>query len=47
MLAGLDRRIRENGSEDQVTDTVKLVTGRCPVSFEQFVLSHRNSWKTS
>ncbi|WP_274485373.1 hypothetical protein [Paenibacillus polymyxa] len=45
MLAGLDRRIRENGSEDQVTHTVERVTGRRPISFEQFVQTHVDIWK--
>ncbi|MGQ3481388.1 NmrA family NAD(P)-binding protein [Paenibacillus sp. TY11] len=45
MLAGLDRRIRENRSEDQVTDIVERVTGRRPISFEQFVQTHADTWK--
>ncbi|WP_337916452.1 NmrA family NAD(P)-binding protein [Paenibacillus sp. 23TSA30-6] len=45
MLAGLDQRIRENGSEDQVTDTVERVTGRSPITFDQFVQTHVGTWK--
>jgi hypothetical protein len=44
MLAGLDRRICENGSEDQVTDIVERITGRRPISFEQFVQTHVDTW---
>ncbi|MCQ4088645.1 NAD(P)H-binding protein [Saccharibacillus sp. JS10] len=36
-LANLDTRIRTEGIEDQVTDTVLRVTGKEPRSFEQFV----------
>lgn len=36
-LAGLDRLIREEGTEDQTTDTVKNVTGRDPISLEQLI----------
>ncbi|MET3211858.1 UNVERIFIED_CONTAM: hypothetical protein ABIC26_004826 [Paenibacillus sp. PvR008] len=43
--ARLDRRIRENGSEDQVTDIVERVTGRSPISVEQFVQTHVGTWK--
>ena len=39
-LAGLDRRIREEGTEDQTTDTVKNVTGRDPISLEQLITMH-------
>lgn len=42
-LADLDRRIRVEGVEDQVTDTVLRVTGRNPRSLEDFIRSHR-SW---
>ncbi|PQP81468.1 ergot alkaloid biosynthesis protein [Paenibacillus sp. PCH8] len=34
-LAGLDRFIREEGREDQVTDTVLKVTGHSPVTLER------------
>ncbi|MFS0869404.1 NmrA family NAD(P)-binding protein [Paenibacillus xylanilyticus] len=37
LLAGLDRQIREEGSEDQTTDTVKKVTGRDPIALEQLI----------
>ncbi|OZB91285.1 NAD(P)H-binding protein [Paenibacillus sp. XY044] len=43
LLADLDRRIRTEGVEDQVTDTVVRVTGRDPRSLEDFIRSHR-SW---
>ena len=36
VLAGLDVPIREEGREDQTTDTVKKLTGNNPISFEQF-----------
>ncbi|OXM17196.1 NAD(P)H-binding protein [Paenibacillus herberti] len=40
-LAVLDVRIRLEGSEDQVTDTVLRVTGRKPRSFEDFIQDNR------
>ncbi|NHN34493.1 ergot alkaloid biosynthesis protein [Paenibacillus agricola] len=43
-LAGLDAKIREEGSENQVTDTVMRVTGHAPLSFEQFVKMHLDTW---
>lgn len=43
-LAGMDVRIRSEGIEDQVTDTVLRVTGREPRSLEQFIFEHRHSF---
>lgn len=43
-LAGLDVRIRLEGLEDQVTDTVLRVTGREPRSLEQFISEHKTSF---
>ncbi|WP_375165284.1 NmrA family NAD(P)-binding protein [Paenibacillus taichungensis] len=39
-LAGLDVFIREEGREDQTTETVLKVTGQSPVSLEQFIRQH-------
>lgn len=39
-LAGLDVFIREEGREDQTTETVLKVTGKSPVSLEQFIRQH-------
>ncbi len=44
-MTELDRRIREEGTEAQVTDTVWRVTGKSPISFTQFVQYHANVWK--
>ncbi|MGN7412621.1 NmrA family NAD(P)-binding protein [Paenibacillus sp. SAF-068] len=44
-LAGLDIAIREEGREDQVTDTVLKLTGNGPISMEQFVQNHMAVWK--
>ncbi|MFM9282201.1 NmrA family NAD(P)-binding protein [Paenibacillus jiagnxiensis] len=43
-LAGLDEGIRRGGVEDQVTDTVKRVTGRRPKSLADFVAKHTAVW---
>lgn len=43
-LAGMDVRIRLEGTEDQVTDTVLRVTGREPRSLEQFILEHKHGF---
>ncbi|MMZ60131.1 NAD(P)H azoreductase [compost metagenome] len=43
-LAGMDVRIRFEGMEDQVTDTVLRVTGREPRSLEQFISEHKTSF---
>lgn len=43
-LAGLDIAIREEGREDQVTDTVLRLTGNGPISMEQFVQNHMAVW---
>ncbi|AWB46636.1 ergot alkaloid biosynthesis protein [Paenibacillus sp. CAA11] len=43
-LAGMDVRIRLEGMEDQVTDTVLRVTGREPRSLKQFILEHRHGF---
>ncbi|SDZ56921.1 ergot alkaloid biosynthesis protein, AFUA_2G17970 family [Evansella caseinilytica] len=40
-LAGLDDRIRLEGLEDQVADTILRVTGRAPRSLEQFICEHK------
>lgn len=39
-LAGLDTRIRVEGSEDRVTDTVRRVTGREPRSLKDHMLAN-------
>ncbi|TDL31995.1 ergot alkaloid biosynthesis protein [Jeotgalibacillus sp. S-D1] len=44
-MTELERRIREEGTEAQVTETVWRVTGRSPISFTQFVQNHANAWK--
>ncbi|MFC0237053.1 NmrA family NAD(P)-binding protein [Fictibacillus phosphorivorans] len=44
-MTELERRIREEGTEAQVTETVWRVTGRSPISFTQFVQYHANAWK--
>lgn len=44
-MTELDRRIREEGTEAQVTDTVLRVTGRSPISFTQFAQYHANAWE--
>lgn len=46
-LAGLDVRIRLEGLEDQVTDTVFRVTGREPRSLEQFISEHKTSFPSN
>ncbi|ALC81918.1 MULTISPECIES: NmrA family NAD(P)-binding protein [Bacillus] len=46
-LAGLDHRIRVEGSEDQVTDTVLQVTGRKPRSLEDFIQNNKNWFKSA
>ncbi|GIP47893.1 putative oxidoreductase YesF [Paenibacillus sp. J53TS2] len=45
-LAEMDIRIRLDGLEDQVTDTVLRVTGREPRSLEQFISEHKSSFLT-
>ncbi|WP_411736244.1 ergot alkaloid biosynthesis protein [Paenibacillus sp. M2] len=44
-LAGLDVPIREEGREDQTTDTVTKITGNSPISFEKFIQNHMEVWK--
>ncbi|MDT3429140.1 uncharacterized protein YbjT (DUF2867 family) [Paenibacillus forsythiae] len=44
-LAGLDESIKNNGTEDLVTDTVERVTGRPPRSLAEFAASHAAFWK--
>ncbi|MFC3749715.1 ergot alkaloid biosynthesis protein [Paenibacillus sp. GCM10012306] len=44
-MTELDHRIREEGSEDIITDTVLKVTGRAPMSFKEFAKAHANVWK--
>ncbi|MBU7314915.1 NmrA family NAD(P)-binding protein [Paenibacillus oleatilyticus] len=46
-LAGLDQAIKEDGTEDLVTDVVERLTGRPPRSFEDFVRSNAAFWKTT
>jgi len=46
-LAGLDVRIRLEGLEDQITDTVLRVTGREPRSLEQFISEHKTSFPSN
>ncbi|MFB5674899.1 NmrA family NAD(P)-binding protein [Paenibacillus terreus] len=43
-LASLDEGIRQGGVEDQVTDTVKRVTGRRPKPLSDFVAEHTAVW---
>ncbi|MCA1293251.1 ergot alkaloid biosynthesis protein [Paenibacillus sp. alder61] len=43
-LAGMDVRIRLEGMEDRVTDTVLRITGREPRSLEQFISEHKTSF---
>ncbi|WP_181469786.1 hypothetical protein [Paenibacillus sp. MDMC362] len=43
-LAGPDVRIRLEGLEEQVTDTVFRVAGREPRSLEQFISEHKTSF---
>ncbi|MBM0633969.1 hypothetical protein [Paenibacillus polymyxa] len=43
-MTGLDRKIREEGAEDLSTDTVMRVTGKAPVSFQQFAQRHAGIW---
>ncbi len=43
-LSEMDVRIRLEGLEDQVTDTVLRVTGRAPRSLEQFITAHKASF---
>ncbi|MGN7360370.1 NmrA family NAD(P)-binding protein [Paenibacillus sp. SAF-054] len=45
VMAGLDRKIREEGTEDQSTDTVFRVSGKEPVSFRDFAAQHAGVWK--
>jgi ergot alkaloid biosynthesis protein len=40
-LAELDQRIRLEGSEDRVTDTVLRITGRAPRSLEDFIQDNK------
>ncbi|UQZ32731.1 ergot alkaloid biosynthesis protein [Paenibacillus sp. PK3_47] len=44
-MTNLDRRIREEGTEDIVTDTVVRLTGKEPISFHQFANEHISIWK--
>ncbi|MFD1774760.1 NAD-dependent epimerase/dehydratase family protein [Paenibacillus rhizophilus] len=44
-LAGLDEGIKNDGTEDLVTDTVERVTGRPPRSLADFAKSHTAFWK--
>ncbi|MDQ0045781.1 ergot alkaloid biosynthesis protein [Paenibacillus polymyxa] len=44
IMTGLDRKIREEGAEDLSTDTVMRVTGKAPVSFQQFAQRHAEIW---
>lgn len=44
IMSRLDRKIREEGAEDLSTDTVMRVTGKAPVSFQQFAQRHANIW---
>jgi uncharacterized protein YbjT (DUF2867 family) len=46
-LAGLDHRIRVEGSEEQVTDTVLRVTGREPRSIEDFIQDNRTWFQSA
>ncbi|MFF2911348.1 NAD(P)H-binding protein [Paenibacillus sp. NPDC057934] len=43
-MTELDRRIREEGSEDLITDTVLKVTGKPPISFIDFAKKHASVW---
>lgn len=44
MMSGLDTNIRENGTEDQVADTVRQVTGHSPIDLDSFIQSHKSVW---
>lgn len=44
IMTRLDRNIREEGTENLTTDTVMRVTGKEPVSFQQFAQRHANIW---
>ncbi|WP_410768734.1 NmrA family NAD(P)-binding protein [Fontibacillus sp. BL9] len=44
-MADLDRRIREEGAEEIVTDTVRRVSGKDPVSFLQFANKNAGVWR--
>lgn len=43
LLAGLDTFIKEQGSEDQVTDTVQRITGNPPLSIHSFFSAQTNT----
>ncbi|NUU62709.1 ergot alkaloid biosynthesis protein [Paenibacillus agri] len=43
-MTELDRRIREEGTEDLTTDSVLKVTGKAPVSFMDFAKKHARVW---
>jgi hypothetical protein len=43
LLTGL-YQIARAGHTAAVTDTVEKVTGRAPISFEQFALDHKSAW---
>ncbi|CAI6040599.1 hypothetical protein PAECIP112173_00995 [Paenibacillus sp. JJ-100] len=43
LLAGLDTFIKEQGSEDQVTDTVQRITGNPPLSLHSFFSAQTNT----
>ncbi|OBZ19500.1 ergot alkaloid biosynthesis protein [Bacillus sp. FJAT-27264] len=43
-MTELDRRIREEGSEDLITDTVLKVTRKPPMSFIDFAKEHASVW---
>ncbi|MFE4709363.1 ergot alkaloid biosynthesis protein [Paenibacillus sp. NPDC056722] len=43
-MTELDRRIREEGTEDLTTDSVLKVTGKAPVSFMDFAKKHASVW---
>ncbi|MDP1512084.1 ergot alkaloid biosynthesis protein [Paenibacillus sp. CMAA1739] len=44
IMTRLDRKIREEGAENLRTDTVMRVTGKAPVSFQQFAQKHADIW---
>ncbi|MFD1953099.1 NmrA family NAD(P)-binding protein [Paenibacillus thailandensis] len=45
-MTELDRKIREERSEDLSTDTVIRVSGKTPVSFLQFTKKHAGVWSS-
>ncbi|MFD2700964.1 ergot alkaloid biosynthesis protein [Paenibacillus shunpengii] len=47
IMTELDRRIREEGTEDLRTDTVVRLTGKEPISFHRFAEKHASLWNSA